>query len=48
MAGLGALAPLDPATEPFRLKEGPWSEANWICTVVADANTDENPNVYRR
>ena len=24
----GGAAPLDPATEPLRLKRGPWSEAN--------------------
>ena len=33
----------DPATEPLRLKRGPWSEANCGCTVVANANTLRKP-----
>ena len=34
---------IDPATEPLRLKRGPWSEANFGSNVVANANTDRSP-----
>ena len=44
MAGIGGASPTgDPATEPFRLNRGPWSDSELRGYVVADANTDRSP-----
>ena len=44
VAGIGGASPTgDPATEPFRLNWGPWSDSELKRYVVADANTDRSP-----
>ena len=36
---------MNPATEPFRLNKGPWSEAN---DEARKDKLSKTPNVYRR
>ena len=46
VAGFGGASPTgDPATEPFRLNEGPWSEAR---EGARKDKLSKTPNVYRR
>ena len=47
--GFGGACPTgDPATEPLRLKRGPWSEANCGLRLLLTQTPFGNPNVYRR